>query len=134
MLSKRQVNEGHLSKLIDPDHEILNWQPITKIDKFGKKKIDRFILLTTHQILIIYEGVMDLQIKTQLELKCLEYIIRPAATLGVIGNERILSFINNRRSCLHVELLADPEEFISLLKLRWPIFNPKKTLKVFAVP
>jgi len=67
-------------------------------------------------------------------LKCLEYIIRPAATLGVIGNERILSFINNRRSCLHVELLADPEEFISLLKLRWPIFNPKKTLKVFAVP
>jgi hypothetical protein len=53
--------------------------------------------------------------------------------LGIIGNERILSFTNNRRSCLHVELLGDPEEFISLLKLRWSWFNPNKTLKVFAV-
>ena len=77
---------------------------------------------------------MDLQIKTKLEIKVLEYIIRPTSVLGVIGNERILSFINNRRSCLHVELLGDPEEFISLLKLRWCWFNPNKTLKVFAVP
>ena len=48
MLSKRLVNESHLTKLIDPDHEILNWQAILKIDKFGKKKIDRFVLLTSH--------------------------------------------------------------------------------------
>lgn len=77
---------------------------------------------------------MDLEIKTKLEIKVLEYIIRPSSILGVIGNERILSFTNNRKSCLHLELLGDPEEFISLLKLRWSWFNPNKTLKVFAVP
>jgi hypothetical protein len=30
-------------------------------------------------------------------------------------------------------MLSNPKEFIDLLKLRWVKFNPKKTLKVFAV-
>ena len=35
---------------------------------------------------------------------------------------------------MHLLMLGNPVEFIDFLKLRWVTFNPKKTLKVFAVP
>lgn len=35
---------------------------------------------------------------------------------------------------MHIVLEEEREEFFDLLKLRWALFNPDKTLKVFAVP
>jgi len=65
-----------LSKLISPDHAIMNFQPIVKIDKFGKKKIDRVVLLTSHQILVVYEGGLELEIKSMLDIRYLDYVIK----------------------------------------------------------
>lgn len=46
--SKRKVSENALLKFINPDHAIMNFQPVVKLDKLGKKKIDRIIVLTSH--------------------------------------------------------------------------------------
>lgn len=48
MQNLKQTSESQLSKLISQDHVIMNFQPVIKIDKFGKKKIDRIIVLTSH--------------------------------------------------------------------------------------
>ena len=104
-----------------------------KLDKFGKQKIDRTICLTTHHILIVYEGVLDLELKSKLEIKCLHFIIKSATR----PNEIMMFFNNKQRSCMHVIMLGEegePEEFYNLLKLRWTSLNPEKRLRVFAVP
>ena len=56
----------------------MNYQPVTKIDKFGKKKFDRIVVLTSHQILILYEGGLELEIKSSLDIKYLSYVIKNA--------------------------------------------------------
>ena len=33
---KRKVSENALQKFINPDHAIMNWQPVVKLDKLGK--------------------------------------------------------------------------------------------------
>ena len=109
----------------------MNYQPIIKLDKFGKKKIDRICVLTTHQILIIYEGGLDLEIKSCIDIKHLDYIIK--STLEK-SNEILLQFSNNNKSCMHMILNEAMDEFYDLLKLRWACFNPQKTLKVYGVP
>lgn len=55
----------------------MTYLPVEKVDKLGKKKIDRILLLTSHQILIILDGVTDLEVKSNLEIKSLDYIVRP---------------------------------------------------------
>lgn len=45
---KRKVSENALLKFINPDHAIMNFQSVVKLDKLGKKKIDRIIVLTSH--------------------------------------------------------------------------------------
>jgi len=54
----------------------MNFQPVIKIDRFGKKNIDRIIVLTSHQIQIFYEGVLKLEVKSMLDIKVLSYIIK----------------------------------------------------------
>ena len=106
---------------------------MAKLDKFGKKKIDRTICLTTHHILIVYEGVLDLELKSKLEVKCLHFILKSAANPA----ELMLFFNNKQRSCMHVVLNGagdEPEEFYNLLKLRWTSFNPEKRLFIYSVP
>ena len=127
------INEAQLERFIEDDHEIMTWLPIEKVDKYGKKKFDRILLLTSHQILIIHDGVTDLEVKSNLEIKTLEYIVRPVRLEGQICYEYLLCFSNKNASCMHLVMLSNPKEFIDLLKLRWVKFNPKKTLKVFAV-
>lgn len=46
----------------------------------------------------------------------------------------MLVFNNKGRSTMHIILDEELGEFFDLLKLRWALFNPDKTLKVFAVP
>ena len=46
----------------------------------------------------------------------------------------MLVFNNKGRSNMHIILEEELAEFFDLLKLRWALFNPDKTLKVFAVP
>ena len=41
MENKKKINENQLQKFINADHAIMNYQPVIKMDKFGKKKIDR---------------------------------------------------------------------------------------------
>ena len=101
------------------------------MDKFGKKKIDRIIVLTSHQILIVYEGVLELEIKSMLDIKYLHYVIK---STNAASNELMLCFNNKHRSCVHIILDEDLCEFFDLLKLRWALFNPDKTLKVYGVP
>ena len=109
----------------------MNHQPVIKLDSFGKKKIDRIIVLSTHQILIVYEGGLDLEVKSCIDIKFLEYIIKSTHEKS---NEILLQFNNKKRSCMHMILNEDLQEFYDLLKLRWATFNPNKTLKVFGVP
>mmetsp|Transcript_4066 Transcript_4066/g.6087 ORF Transcript_4066/g.6087 Transcript_4066/m.6087 type:complete len:144 (-) Transcript_4066:1288-1719(-) len=109
----------------------MNFQPVIKLDKFGKKKIDRVIVLTSHQILIIYEGGLELEVKSILDIKYLDYVIK---TNGDTANEIMLCFNNRQKSCMHLVLNEDLDEFFDLLKLRWINFNGNKTLKVFGVP
>ena len=127
--SKRKVSENALLKFINPDHAIMNFQPVVKLDKLGKKKIDRIIVLTSHQILILYDGVLDLEIKSMLDVKYLHYAI-----ISQKSNELMLVFNNRGKSNMHIILDEELGEFFDLLKLRWALFNPDKTLKVYAVP
>ena len=46
-LQKKSVGNA-LLKFINPDHAIMNFQSVVKLDKLGKKKIDRIIVLTSH--------------------------------------------------------------------------------------
>lgn len=108
----------------------MNYQPVIKLDKFGKKKIDRLIVLTSHQILIIYEGGYELQVKSSLDIKFLHYVIK---SLHPGSNELMLCFNNKNKSCMYCVLDEDLQEFFDLLKLRWVNFNPDKTLKVYGV-
>lgn len=116
-------------KFINPDHAIMNFQPVVKLDKLGKKKIDRIIVLTSHQILIIYDGVLELEIKSMLDIKYLHYAI-----VSQKSNEIMLVFNNRGKSNMHIILDEELGEFFDLLKLRWALFNPDKTLKVYSVP
>ena len=129
--SKRKISEQALEKFINPDHTIMNYQPVIKLDKLGKSKIDRIIVLTSHQILILYDGVLELEIKSMLDIKYLHYVIRSAHKNS---NELMLCFNNKGKSTMHIVLNEELGEFFDLLKLRWGNMNPDKTLKVFAVP
>lgn len=46
----------------------------------------------------------------------------------------MLVFNNRGKSNMHIILDEELSEFFDLLKLRWALFNPDKTLKVFCVP
>jgi len=127
--SKRKVSENALLKFINPDHAIMNFQSVVKLDKLGKKKIDRIIVLTSHQILIVYDGVLELEIKSMLDIKYLHYGI-----VSQKSNEIMLVFNNRGKSNMHIVLDEELGEFFDLLKLRWALFNPDKTLKVYSVP
>ena len=131
MKNQNTTTESQIQKFINADHAIMNFQPVIKLDKFGKKKIDRIIVLTSHQILIIYEGGLELELKSVLDIKYLDYVIKNAKEEA---NEIMLCFNNKQKSCMHMVLQEDLEEFFDLLKLRWINFNPNKTLKVFGVP
>ena len=131
MQNIKKINESQLQKFIDSEHSIMNFQPVVKIDRFGKKNIDRIIVLSSHQILIFYEGVLKLEIKSNLDIKVLSYIIK---STDPESKEMMLCFSNKNKSCVHVILQEDLQEFFDLLKLRWAFFNPDKTLKVFGVP
>ena len=104
--------------------------PVTKIDKFGKKKFDRIIVLTTHQILILYEGGLELEMKSSLDIKYLSYVIK---SLDPSSQEFMLCFCNKNKSTMHLVVEEDMLTFFSFLKLRWVNFNPNKTLKVYGV-
>ena len=106
----------------------MNYQPVIKLDKFGKKKIDRIIVLTTHQIIIVYEGGLKLEVKSNIDIKFLDYII-----ISQTSKEIMLCFDNDYKSCMHLIIEVDWNEFFDFLKLRWVKFNPEKTLKVFGV-
>lgn len=73
---KRKISENALAKFVNPDHAIMNFQPVIKLDKLGKQKIDRIIVLTSHQILILYDGVLELEIKSMLDIKYVHYVVR----------------------------------------------------------
>ena len=45
----------------------------------------------------------------------------------------MLCFDNDYKSCMHLIIEVDWNEFFDFLKLRWVKFNPEKTLKVFGV-
>ena len=101
------------------------------MDKFGKKKIDRIIVLTSHQILIVYDGVLELELKSMLDIKYLHYVIK---SMHKDSKELMMIFNNKAKSNMHIILDEELDEFFDLLKLRWALFNPDKTLKVFGVP
>lgn len=84
------MTEQHLEALISDNEPLMNFQSVVKIDKFGKKKIDRTICLTTHHILIVYEGVLDLELKSRLEIRYLSFIIKNQSN----PNEIMLLFSN----------------------------------------
>jgi hypothetical protein len=109
----------------------MNFQPVHKLDKFGKKKIDRVIVLTSHQLLIIYEGGLELEVKSILDIKYLHYVIR---SLHKESKEVMLCFNNKQKSNMHLVFHGDFEEFFDFLKLRWVSFNANTTMKVFGVP
>lgn len=48
MQNLQKTTEEELVAFIDSEHVMMNFQPVIKLDKFGKKKIDRIIVLTTH--------------------------------------------------------------------------------------
>ena len=86
------MTESHLEKFVPDTEPIMAFQPINKLDKFGKSKIDRTICLTTHHILIVYEGVLDLELKSKLEVKCLEFIIKSSTESPL----ELMLFFNNK--------------------------------------
>ena len=79
--------------------------------------------------MIIYDGVLELEIKSMLDIKYLHYAI-----VSQKSNEMMLVFNNRGKSNMHIILEEELGEFFDLLKLRWALFNPDKTLKVFCVP
>jgi len=81
--------------------------------------------------LIIYEGGLELEVKSILDIKYLHYVIKSHHDQS---NEVMLHFNNKQKSNMHVIMEEDWEEFFTFLKLRWVNFNPDKTLKVFGVP
>lgn len=48
MQNLQRTTEEELINFIDSEHVMMNFQPVIKIDRFGKKKIDRIIILTSH--------------------------------------------------------------------------------------
>lgn len=128
MQNLQKTSEEDLVNFIDSEHVMMNFQPVIKIDKFGKRKIDRIIILTTHQIIIVYEGGLKLEVKTNIDIAMLDSVI-----LSKTSNEVMLCFNNPQKSQLHMILQQDWQEFFDFLKLRWITFNPNKTLKVYGV-
>ena len=88
-------------------------------------------MLTTHQIIIVYEGGLKLEVKSNIDIKYLDYVIKSCHPQS---NEYMLCFNNKQKSNMHMILHLDWQEFFDYLKLRWVKFNPEKTLKVFGVP
>jgi len=88
-------------------------------------------VLTSHQILILYEGGLELEIKSSLDIRYLSYVIKSLAAAA--SYELMLCFNNKHKSTMHLILEEDMSIFFDLLKLRWVNFNPDKTLKVFGV-
>jgi len=79
---------------------------------------------------ILYEGVLELEIKSSLDIKFLKYAIK---SLDPKSKELMMCFGNKNKSCMHIILNEDLVEFFDILKLRWANFNPDKTLKVYGV-
>ena len=104
MQNLNQTTEEQLEKFIPADHAIMNFQPVIKLDKFGKRKIDRVIVLTSHQILIVYEGGLNLEVKSILDIKYLHYVIK---SLAPGSNELMLCFDNKQKSCMYIILEED---------------------------
>ena len=50
MEKQKRLSEDLLEGIIPEEEPIMNFQPVVKLDKFGKKKIDRTIVLTTHYL------------------------------------------------------------------------------------
>ncbi len=80
--------------------------------------------------MIIYEGGLELEVKSILEIKYLHYVIK---SLAPGSNELMLCFDNKQKSCMYIILEEDLQEFFDLLKLRWVTFNADKTLRVYGV-
>lgn len=133
MEKQKRLSEDLLEGIIPEEEPIMNFQPVVKLDKFGKKKIDRTIVLTTHHIYIVYEGVLDLELKSKLEIRQLHYVIK----CNEKDNVLMLFFANKSKSCMHILLEGgddEPNTFYDLLKLRWATLNPEQRLKIFVVP
>jgi hypothetical protein len=77
----------------------------------------------------VYEGGLQLEIKTNIDIALLDYVI-----LSQTSKEVMLVFSNEQKSCMHMILEQDWQEFFTYLKLRWITFNPNKTLRVYGVP
>jgi len=88
-------------------------------------------VLTSHQILILYEGGLELEKVSSLDIRYLSYVIKSLAAAST--NELMLCFNNKHKSTMHLILEEDMSIFFDLLKLRWVNYNPDKTLKVFGV-
>ena len=73
--------------------------------------------------------MLELEIKSMLDIKYLHYAI-----VSQKSNEIMLVFNNRGKSNMHIILDEELGEFFDLLKLRWALFNPDKTLKVYSVP
>ena len=83
-------------------------------------------------MLIIYEGGLELEVKSILDIKYLHYVI--VSLHQPESNEIMLVFNNKQKSNMHVVMKDDWDTFFTYLKLRWVNYNPDKTLKVFGVP
>ena len=116
MESRNKVSEDQINRFIEDEHVVMIHMPVTKIDKFGKKKFDRLIVLTTHQILILYEGGLELEMKSSLDIKYLSYVIK---SMDPASQEVMLCFCNKNKSTMHLILEEDFQTFFDLLKLRW---------------
>ena len=66
-----------------------------------------------------------------LDIKYLHYVIK---SMHKDSKELMMVFNNKAKSNMHIILDEELDEFFDLLKLRWALFNPDKTLKVFGVP
>ena len=81
--------------------------------------------------MIVYEGGLNLEVKSILDIKYLHYVIK---SLSPGSNELMLCFDNKQKSCMYIILEEDLQDFFDFLKLRWVSFNADKTLKVYGVP
>jgi len=81
--------------------------------------------------LIVYEGGLELEVKSILDIKYLHYVIKSTQAQS---KEVMLCFNNKQKSNMHLIMHGDFQELFDFLKLRWVSFNKDKTLKVFGVP
>jgi len=100
----QKTSEEDLEEFVSTDHAMMDYQPVVKLDKFGKKKIDRICVLTTHQIMIVYEGGLKLEMKSNIDIKYLDYVI---ISLHKESKEVMLCFNTKKKSCMHMIFLND---------------------------